>query len=752
MSASPSPHQHPLWFFISGKTAGEERWLTCPGSIAAGVQRIDHHIRTLDPSYDGTLSTLLSPYLEGHAHSTRCLPGSDDDHGARSAPGLAALLSKWESTIDYPVGTCILSPTYQWPFDVKNSADALDWVMRRVIESLTLRRLPRDFAFARFPDPRQSHAGEASRNCQFGPFNGVGLVLRLASCEELPPEIARLSVGNREKWSHYIHRKCGPLPVLHFPPLNHTLGTMVGLQDFTDEVAMDLYGVFSDCTIEVSVDGGRLPSFSAVGPPAASEPPTRWASGATRLTALNGATVLFLACLLLQMEDSIEKLLDMKTTGLVILRDMADHGLGWLIEPRDARAIIGRWLEFTDYHLTRPPPFSKLSLFLESWMSSLDDVPTSGQELTSLDLYRQVTELLKLPDDYCDCLPGEIPFFVGEQSTLNQIQIRSGIFQGCAAGTAMALIMGTNDMHHISTDRKPGSALETEVDTVTATLFESLLQLDGKQLMEEPAAASFKVYMRNQLQGASAGTLGNLRRLHQSISVKLDIVKARHSEAVPSFLFLGYFCRAFIVSVTGGRAQDNGENPLAWRSQPLRIDIVRNRHLLLGLSHADFRQLGGANTKRSLGSFLPAVLIAVCALSLGAAMFFRSRGRNPPLAPTDAAPEHERLGIGRVQSSFNGGQGISLAQGERVYILNATLVDWYKIQNVNGNVGVSPLSDALLDADAAAGPQERPARSVYSHVTVVIASEYPLIHIAALGVAWLFRPRHVFRIVGLQIG
>lgn len=141
----------------------------------------------------------------------------------------------------------------------------------------------------------------------------------LCSCEKLAPEVARLSVARRSKWLHYIFRQRGPLPVNDFPPLSHVVGTMVEHREFTDEVAMDVYGVFGECDVLV----GTAPAID--GEESAS---TSDGSGAVRLSALNGTTVLFMACLLLHDEESVQKLLDMKITGLMILRDMTDHGLG----------------------------------------------------------------------------------------------------------------------------------------------------------------------------------------------------------------------------------------------------------------------------------------------------------------------------------------------------------------------------------------------------------------------------------------
>lgn len=62
-----------------------------------------------------------------------------------------------------------------------------------------------------------------------------------------------------------------------------------------------------------------------------------------------------------------------------------------------------------------------------------------------------------------------------------------------------------------------------------------------------------------------------------------------------------------------------------------------------------------------------------------------------PFLPQALGSDGARVGLGVVQRGFKAGEAMHVKEGEQVYILKATFHDWYKVENVNGDVGVSTM-------------------------------------------------------------
>lgn len=138
----------------------------------------------------------------------------------------------------------------------------------------------------------------------FRPVEYRARTMELKECGRLEGRDVRLL----KCWGKYILRfEWRSEPVFQFLPLSHVLGTMVCHRDFTDSVAKSIYGVFSDCTVKLTMEKGDRP-----GEPAVNE----------FVRNLNGLTVLFLACVLLFDQRACARLLEMPDSGLVILRDL----------------------------------------------------------------------------------------------------------------------------------------------------------------------------------------------------------------------------------------------------------------------------------------------------------------------------------------------------------------------------------------------------------------------------------------------
>lgn len=666
--------------------------------MAASVREIDRQLKIRDHSYKLSLSRLLLPHLDPLGHPERlALPDEKDLQADLPSPDQLETLQ-----INLPVATCLLTAAYKWPFDLHQNPEALLWILRRKLESSTLKGLRPDAALARFPrqlEPCSRSSATCSKTV-FGPYNETGLIVDLRQCDPLDPEMSRLSVARRSKWLHYIFRQCGPLPIMHFPPLSHVVGTMVEQREFTDEVAMDVYGVFDDCSIDVLVQGGLLPVFGAA-PSARGLALTTVSEGAVRLNSLSGATVLFLACLLLQVEEPVQKLLNMKVTGLVILRDMANHGLGWIMQSQDAKTIISRWIGSAEFQHMVPPPTSRVSLLLEAWMSRPDGPFSSTDRVTPKRLFTDLAEL-NPPAAATDDAPG---------STMAQAaspaHISGGFFHGAAAGSAVALFIRSNAPW--LRDNSPESFNDPEAAKAQAgkwiqNLVSQARQYSGSKVITDETADKLKGHLNEKLEGFSEDAVDKLEELDKDIRKAVGQFDA-HLPGFDMKTFLKYFYRAFLVAITGGHLQDKGAGPLTWSSTSLRTEIHQDRRILLGMppyGPATMRAPEAPKPKR----WLPRTLLVVfaCILTFGAILWpsrLPSLKAHPGM-PQALAGSDIRVGLGMVQASFRAASTMHVKEGEQVYILGAEYDDWYKIENLNGDIGVSTTVCPRLTT---AGPQ-----------------------------------------------
>lgn len=528
------------------------------GGLADWLRDVGDQGHALHPPY-APLSKLLLPLLDPTDLSRHDDEHYDADMSPNQRPPDLSALTAWGSRAVLPKATCILSESTDWRFDLQNSSEALYWVLSRSIEHRNLKCLPSDAAFANFPS---STVGTEPTSSTFGPFNGVGLIMNLKSCEDLSPELVRLSIPARVKWLQYLNRYGEPIHVTGFPPITYAVAVMVGEREFTDKVAMDLYSFFN-CSIDLHVGRGLLPSFGAMSDSDCEPAPLR--NGVPALDCLNGATVLFIACLVLRAERAVQKLLDMEKTGRIILSDMAEYGLLWMMRAQDIRAVIGRWLEQTDYHLTFPPPHSKLLLLLRAWVSRHGGPTTAGTLPSSLLLFHDA-ETLVTDNHHSTALdPAAVTSATGADScTAGQI-IASGVFYGCAAGTAIAV--------HLHARSAPSNIRGTTspAHTWVNNLFGATLRGSRTPLISEPAIAVAKTYLKQLLGAATPRTIRHVDRPRIEVLSRVRPPSPDQPENLSSqHLFLRHFYRAFFVSVTGGRLRDDSENPLEWSDGPLK--------------------------------------------------------------------------------------------------------------------------------------------------------------------------------------
>lgn len=126
----------------------------------------------------------------------------------------------------------------------------------------------------------------------------------------------------RNRWAKFIFRYEEPKGSVkpRFLPLSFTAAAMVLDHNFDDSVALELNASFRCCEVYLGVDSVPLSNTHQTNceycptnfPPFKSETAVK----------VNGATVLFLACIVLHNPRACSKLLGMHCTGSLILEDL----------------------------------------------------------------------------------------------------------------------------------------------------------------------------------------------------------------------------------------------------------------------------------------------------------------------------------------------------------------------------------------------------------------------------------------------
>lgn len=623
--------------------------------------------------FDKPLSTLLLRYLEPSSVSTE-----EDEHFLSSSPDSPLLdtssIAEWEAHLNPPEATCILSESNEWPFDLQDSTEALDWVLRRVLERLTLKRMNPESTMATFPPPSNVKTAASSI---FGPLDGLGLSIRLKSCSQLSPEIARLSVATRERWLQYLYRQKEDFHVTCFPPLTHAVGVMVGHREFTDEVAMDLYGAF-DCAVDVMVESPGSAQHghkSSAGGEASSSlcPPIAFSS-------LNGLTVLFIACLILRAESSVHKLLDMEVTGLVILRDMAEYGLGWLMQERDARSLIKRWCRDNTAQSNSVHVVSKLSLFLDAWMRCHDIGPFASHPPPGI---RGIEDLIE-PALQLSTMSTLLTSFNDNERSLKDHDVElSGILHGCATGTATVMLLEPSSS--TPAHKKGGAHAWNVVENLCSTA----QKLCGNEhFISGSALATCKQYLAKLLQTASAETIQQVYQPHTEVCSRLTPSAEKPCNTSHHLVFYRSFYRSFFVSITGGRLRYDG----GWNGSSLKQDINRKRRDFLGIDCSENQARPRSTTTKKALTSISLHLLIVSALSLTVAVV---TGNIPcwgiPSLAAEVSPDAGQwMGIGQMRGSHKAGKSTPVKGGEMVQILDGAIADGrHLVRTPQGNVKVS---------------------------------------------------------------
>lgn len=643
------------------------------------MRNIDRLLQADNPKYDLQLSRLLLPVLEPGAHIPRSIKEK-----AEAADSPLTSLVNWDSArMPLPVGTCLLSPSYRWPFDVRDSKESVAWAVMRLNEASSLASLDRDHAFARFlyQEGPRFESSSSSVNTRFGPFNDIGIILNLRSCRALPRELLQLAVSRRSKWLQFILRECGPLPTMYFPPMSHVLGVMVDHPEFTDEVAMDMYGAFDNCTIAIMTESDLMPAFGLATSVQCNALGTV-SNGNAKLTlaALNGATILFLGCLLLQEENAVHKLLNMKVISLVILKDMSDHGLGWLVQPRDAGSIISRWLEKTTCNPRAPPATPQLSLFLTAWINRRGGPMHHGSN-APIDLFSDTGSL-----DPLQLLHGRIAEDTTDMSA-NELSrlgnIAHGGFRGCCTGSAAALFLDASEGPEME-----GVRADAPAQRWVEVLLRAALQNGGPNLMTPEAAEATKTYLNSKLGHCPAAASKKLQELDEGI--RKQIARFKHDlDREELALFMHHFYRAFFVALTQGRIHDDGVSPLTWVKMPLRVEVGEARLKLLRLPSSAHEHLIEKPERPSLRLhrlFVGAFLLVVVAILTVPGSLWQQDGRT---ATDLALGSSTRVGLGRLRSSSWASPEWLVNENQDVYTLSTAVGDWQKIEGFDGRTGVS---------------------------------------------------------------
>lgn len=230
-----------------------------------------------------------------------------------------------------------LHASHEWSFDLSRPGALQDWTWRRLLEYYWHHAWPSPEA--NFP-PLSTSATTSFKSNVLGPLHhpsrtAVHQGLTLTLLRHAPPKSNPRS-QLRNKWIRYLCRGADSLPAVdQFPPFSPAVGTMVLDNQFDEEAALGLWGIFERCDIDICPCAGWAASgFSAPGTIADDE--------TVSLRSINGVTVVFLSLVFLSLVAWEHRKVFCQSWRLqgIILSDLLRHGVGWLLfQHRDSYSM-----------------------------------------------------------------------------------------------------------------------------------------------------------------------------------------------------------------------------------------------------------------------------------------------------------------------------------------------------------------------------------------------------------------------------
>ncbi|EJT52633.1 hypothetical protein A1Q1_03087 [Trichosporon asahii var. asahii CBS 2479] len=237
-----------------------------------------------------------------------------------------------------PEATCLLNEDDDWVFNIVTPSTAcVQWIKDRLQETYieqTLRTSWKRYMnffdvqnklwatantgftpWAQFPRKKSPLVPQTVSDITFGPcelgpkqHRSLNIVLKWAQLDTKVSEKAL-------RWLYYLDRPAArPVEYNRGPPLTPSIGTMVRQPDFQDEDALALWANCTDCEVLVNTEADlSWGNFE------------RSAEKTRQLQGLQGVTVLFLGCVVINDNAACSKLLLMRETGYWILEDLIRH-------------------------------------------------------------------------------------------------------------------------------------------------------------------------------------------------------------------------------------------------------------------------------------------------------------------------------------------------------------------------------------------------------------------------------------------
>lgn len=418
--------------------------------------------------------------------------------------------------------------------------------------------------------------------------------LKLVYCEapRAKPSALRL------KWLSYLYQQPLPTDALkRFPPLNSALMTMTSEPDWDEAAAIELFGCFTRCDVEVLDNGGSDGGVA--------QDSVRFEAHPVR--GVNGLTVVFLAHFLRHLTPVSYTLLGTWKAGMVIVRDIlnspgahvlmedrsedtSDNGLvipevcrhrGWLMKG----ALVDLLSLASENHVpfTLESLCERVSQLMQAWacrrrIQQLLDV----KPLPLLDILKEVLMMYRAPLTtrprpeglaYSFMLRGSGAFEVKEGP--QQLSCMA-LFYGCAVGTVATMAMERIDRRERNCVRVKDSVnVAAELAANMTNAITTVLLPGGISFATEQTKDVFSRFLERKLARANSSDVQGLRSMLQHVRSSMLTLLNAYDQVVDRDHFFRRFSQSFILTLARGDESYNPQEVLDWfKRTELTDDLI----------------------------------------------------------------------------------------------------------------------------------------------------------------------------------
>lgn len=490
-----------------------------------------------------------------------------------------------------PTGaTGTLFPDRDWAFDCSDGQHIMRWMSYRLSEYLYHKLWYAPCAEFPKPSTRSKHVtkvfkklGAPSDSDTFDPReHGNGKPwIKLIRCGP-----RRGGSGNsslRSKWLQYLYR--GQLPadyLQRFPPLNTAVQSMLRHVDWDEDAALEVFGTFEDCDVELCGVRDSDPGTSMQGRGSQTE--------TVVVRGINGLTVLFLSHAPWVIGRLSAGLLGNWRIGSVILEDLRNHFTSpplwdiWPEKAQDPTELLSNALNLTFIIASKPRvPFTterlcdRVSKLIQLWLSrQRTQVLLEKEPLPLVDILKHALEVAHIKKTTVPEYSTTFKFPGGGIAHMHMGSRQReyadapplscmGLLYGCAMGTVASMVLNRiRRRQRITLRAKEGTHVAAELAANLTSAITTVLLAGGISITTDQTRDVFIRYLERRLAKANRGDISSMEDMFRQVKGSISTLFDTYESVMDRDLFYRRFSHAFIATLSDGKERDGYQDLLAW--------------------------------------------------------------------------------------------------------------------------------------------------------------------------------------------